>query len=72
MIGNTTNRQTVEELARSYRLVDRIQERPEKLKRPGAAEKKMEKDVASRKSAPLSATWTNQKNISVCLNRFTP
>ena len=48
LIGNTTNRQTVEELARSYRLVDRIQERLEKLKRPGAAEKKMEKDIAQQ------------------------
>ena len=44
LIGNTTNRQTVEELARSYRIAEHIQKRIEKLKRPGSGEKKLEKD----------------------------
>jgi len=48
LIGNTTNRQTVEELARSYRLTEQIQKRVEKLKRPGSGEKKIEKDEAQR------------------------
>ncbi len=46
LIGNTTNRQTAEELARSYRLVENIQQKLEKIKRPGSGEKKLEKDLA--------------------------
>jgi len=48
LIGNTTNRQTVEELARSFRLTEHIQKQVEKLKRPGSGEKKLEKDVAQQ------------------------
>ena len=48
LIGNTTNRQTVEELAHSYRIAEHIQKRIEKLKRPGSGEKKLEKDEAQR------------------------
>lgn len=48
LIGNTTNRQTVEELARSYRLAEHIQKRMEKMKRPGSGEKKLEKDEAQK------------------------
>jgi superfamily II DNA/RNA helicase len=46
LIGNTTNRETIEELARGYRLVDEIERRLEKLKRPGAGERKLEKENA--------------------------
>lgn len=53
LIGNTTDRQTVEELARSYRLIDRIQKRLEKLKRPGAGERKMEKDIAQQEISKI-------------------
>ena len=48
LIGNTTNRQTAEELARSYRLAENIQKKLDKLKRPGAGEKKLEKDEAQK------------------------
>ena len=48
LIGNTTNRQTVEELARSFRLTEYIQKQVEKLKRPGSGVKKLEKDVAQQ------------------------
>jgi len=66
LIGNTTDRKTVEELARSYRLVDRIQEHLEKLKRPGSAEKKMEKDVAQNEiSKVISDLDQSDKNISL-------
>lgn len=46
LIGNTTNRQTIEELAQGYRLYDKIEKEMEKLKRPGAAEKKIERQQA--------------------------
>ncbi len=48
LIGNTTNRKTVEELARSFRLTEHIQKQVEKLKRPGSGEKKSEKDIAQQ------------------------
>ena len=64
LIGNITDRKTVEELARSYRLVDRIQERLEKLKRPGAGEKKMEKDIAQQEiSTIISELDQSEENI---------
>ena len=46
LIGNTTNRETIEELAKGYRLVEEIEKRLEKLKRPGAGERKLEKENA--------------------------
>jgi len=72
LIGNTTNRQTVEELARSYRLVDRIQERLEKLKRPGAGEKKMEKDTAQKEiSTVISDLDQSDENITLLKQVYT-
>jgi len=46
LIGNTTNRQTIEELAQGYRLYDKIEKELEKLQRPGTAEKKIERQQA--------------------------
>lgn len=46
LIGNTTNRQTIEELAQGYRLFNKIEKELEKLQRPGAAEKRIEKQQA--------------------------
>jgi len=46
LIGNTTNRQTIEELAQGYRLFNKIEKELEKLQRPGTAEKKIEKQQA--------------------------
>lgn len=43
LIGNTTNRQTIEELAQGYRLFNKIEKELEKLQRPGSAEKRIEK-----------------------------
>jgi len=43
LIGNTTNRQTIEELAQGYRLFNKIEKELEKLQRPGTAEKRIEK-----------------------------
>jgi len=72
LIGNTTDRKTVEELARSYRLVDRIQERLEKLKRPGAGEKKMEKDIAQQEiSNVISDLDQSEENILLLKQVYT-
>ncbi|MBU4446293.1 hypothetical protein KJ656_14635, partial [bacterium] len=46
LIGNTTNRQTIEELAQGYRLYDKIEKELEKLQRPGTAEKRIERQQA--------------------------
>jgi len=46
LIGNTTNRQTIEELAQGYRLYEKIEKELEKLQRPGTAEKKIERQQA--------------------------
>lgn len=46
LIGNTTNRQTIEQLAQGYRLIDTIEEKLRKLQKPGVAERRAEKDKA--------------------------